>query len=89
MLWRLLGGFVSRVGMDVLKRLLALAAQLWHELVGTLFLALAAGAIPSAIREWRGAAWNRIAMVFSFMLLMIYFGVTSFLKARKVGRSQT
>ena len=86
MLMRLLTSFLSRVGVDVLKRLLSLATQLWHELVGTVFLALGAAAVPSAIREWRGPSLNRAMVVSGFLLLMIYFGVTSFLKARKAGR---
>ena len=87
MLMRFLTSFLSRVGVDVLKRMLSLATQLWHELVGTVFLALGAAAIPSAIREWRGTSMNRALMVSGFLVLMVYFGVTSFLKARKAGRS--
>lgn len=87
MLMRFLTSILSRIGVDVLKRLLSLATQLWHEIVGTLFLALGIAAVPSAIREWRGASLNRAVMVSGFLVLMIYFGVTSFLKARKAGRT--
>ena len=83
---RILSSIFSRIGMDVLKKLLSLASQLWHELVGTVFLALGAAAVPSAIREWRGPSLNRAMVVSGFLVLMIYFGVTSFLKARKAGR---
>ena len=89
MLMRFLTSFFSRVGVDVLKRLLSLGAQLWHELVGTVFLALGAASVPSAIREWRGASLNRALIVSGFLVLMVYFGVTSFLKARKAGRSHS
>jgi len=65
---------------------------LWHEVIGFLFLALAAWAIPSGIRtvrEFEGGFGGlaRIALVALFVLIMAGFGVTSFLRARKISRS--
>ncbi len=75
---------LTRAGWRFFSHLLHLLHQLWHEIVGTLFLALGAAAIPSVIREWRGESKTRLALTIIFLLTMVYFGVTSFLRARKV-----
>ena len=65
---------------------------LWNEIVGFVFLALAVWAIPStirAVREYEGDADSlfRIALAGLFAVLMIWFGISSFLRARKISRS--
>jgi hypothetical protein len=65
---------------------------LWNEIIGFVFLALAVWAIPStlrAVREFEGDADSlfRIALAGLFAALMIWFGVTSFLRARRISRS--
>jgi hypothetical protein len=65
---------------------------LWNEVIGFLFLVLAAWVIPSLVRSVRqldtpeGSIF-RVLMFVGFSAMMAYFGITSFLKARKIGRS--
>jgi ABC-type arginine transport system permease subunit len=65
---------------------------LWNEIIGFLFIVLAIWATPSAIRNLRayngdGETLFRAALPLVFALIMIYFGVSSFLRARKISRS--
>ena len=65
---------------------------LWNEIVGFVFLALAVWSIPStirAIRDFEGGAEGtfRIGLAGLFAVIMIWFGVTSFLRARRISRS--
>jgi hypothetical protein len=65
---------------------------LWNEIIGFTFLVLAAWMVPGTIRSVRqlntpeGSIF-RVLMFIGFGALMAYFGVTSFLKARKISRS--
>jgi hypothetical protein len=83
-----LGRFVEHVVPGVVRPM----RVLWNEIIGFLFLCLAAWAIPSAIRNVRSlqsaeGSLGRVVLSLGFLLLMVYFGVTSFLRARKIGRS--
>jgi hypothetical protein len=65
---------------------------LWNEIIGFVFICLAALPAPSAIRllrEYRGTGQNLLhaALAIFFVVLMTYFGITSFLRARKISRS--
>ncbi len=65
---------------------------LWNELIGFFFIALAVIAMPSAyrqIRDFDGEPKSifRVALSCTFALIMIFFGLHSFGKARKIGRS--
>ena len=65
---------------------------LWNEIIGFLFLVLAFMAVPSLIRTIRSFEGNaedffRIILTIMFSLVMVYFGISSFLKARKISRS--
>ena len=65
---------------------------LWNEIIGFVFLALAVWAIPStirAVREFDGDADSlfRIVLAGLFATLMVWFGITSFLRARRISRS--
>lgn len=65
---------------------------LWNEIIGFVFLALAVWAVPSAVRavrEFQGGAGSpfRIVLAGLFSFIMIWFGVSSFLRARKIRRS--
>ncbi|HYI97854.1 MAG TPA: hypothetical protein VEX68_30225 [Bryobacteraceae bacterium] len=65
---------------------------LWNEVIGFLFLAFAVWSVPSAyrnIRDFRGDPDSLFRAILScvFALIMIYFGVTSFMRARKISRS--
>jgi len=65
---------------------------LWNEVIGFVFLALAAWSIPStvrAIRNYEGGTESifRIGLAALFALIMVWFGITSFLRARRISRS--
>jgi hypothetical protein len=65
---------------------------LWHEIIGFLFIVLAVIFGSSAIRNYRLLQTEeisilRLAVSFFLPVLMAYFGITSFLRARKISRS--
>lgn len=65
---------------------------LWNEVIGFVFIVLAIWAAPSVWRNIRNAGdssegfW-KAAISVGFALLMVYFAISSFLKARKISRS--
>jgi hypothetical protein len=82
------GRFVGHVMPGVIRPLHAL----WNQLIGFIFLLLAVGATPSAVRNVRQFQGDfessmRAGLVFVFMALMLYFGITSLLRARRIARS--
>jgi len=65
---------------------------LWHEIIGFIFIVLAVVFGSSAIRNYHllhsdQISFLRLALSFSLPALMAYFGITSFLRARKASRS--
>jgi hypothetical protein len=61
-------------------------------LIGFIFLVLAASAVPSVVRRVRGYKGDaedffHLALALVFAGLMMYFSITSFLRARKISRS--
>jgi len=65
---------------------------LWNEIIGFIFILLAIWAAPSAYRHLRDYNGNneslfRAGLSLIFAGLMAYFGITSFLRARKISRS--
>jgi hypothetical protein len=84
----LLGRFMGHVVPGVIRPL----RILWNQLIGFLFLLLAAGATPSAVhnaKQFQGDFESslRVALTFIFVGLMLYFGITSLLRARRITRS--
>jgi hypothetical protein len=80
--------FLRHVLPGVLKPLRAL----WNEVIGFVFLALAAIPVPRAVRSWQefnetGEGLFRVVLSAIFIGIMAWFGVTSFLRARKISRS--
>ena len=68
------------------------ARTLWHEVIGAMFLALAAIPIPSGIktiREWDngGGSVLRLMLTIAFVTIMAGYGISSFRRARKISRS--
>ena len=66
----------------------AVARQLWHEITGFIFLAFAvfgAGAMVKEYLAYRkgGVSPNHMAVAAGFTLVFGWFGVSSFLKARR------
>jgi hypothetical protein len=82
------GRFVGHVVPGVVKPL----HILWNEIIGFIFIVLAAWSVPSVIRNWRefgqqGGSPFRVIVAVGFTLIMAYFGISSFLRARKISRS--
>ncbi len=87
MIWGLLQRAALKTGMQLFSRLLTVLHQLWHEVTGSLFIILGLAAIPSTIKEWRVAeSHTRAVFGTIFIILMLYFGVTSFMRAKKVSK---
>jgi uncharacterized membrane protein len=83
-----LGRFVEAMMPGVVRPL----RVLWHEVIGFIFIALAVVFGSSALRNYHTLQAEevsilRMAASFFLPILMAYFGVTSFLRARKIGRS--
>lgn len=84
--------FVRHVVPAVLKP----ARTLWNEVIGFLFVCLAILFGSGAVRAYMalssspkidsGDFWRFAGTAF-LMLLMLYFGISSFLRARKISRS--
>ncbi len=68
------------------------ARTLWNEVIGFLFVVFAFGAGSYCVRaalDFRGDPASLIRMFLSgiFFVVMLYYGVTSFRKARRISRS--
>jgi hypothetical protein len=86
------GGMISRFLGHVLPGIIRPMHALWNEVIGFIFIVLAVWAAPSAWRNIRLVNGNsesffKAAISVGFALLMAYFGISSFLKARKISRS--
>ncbi len=77
--------FVFKYGRGFFTRLWWLGRQLWHEVMGSLFLVLSFIFGSTTLREYmhQGLGARSLMLAF-FSVLMCYFGVTSFRSARKV-----
>jgi hypothetical protein len=65
---------------------------LWNEVIGFLFLAIAGLVMPAVFRSFRDLSKPngspvRLFVSLLFALVMVYYGVSSFWRARKIGRS--
>jgi hypothetical protein len=85
-------GIVNRFLGHVLPGIIRPMHALWNEVIGFIFIVLAIWAAPSAWRNIRAADGNtegffKAAISVGFALLMAYFGISSFRKARKISRS--
>lgn len=76
----------------VVPAVLKPARTLWHEVIGFLFICIAILFIPSGIRTVRhydgsvGAVLS-VAMYIFFVVVMLCYGISSFLRARRISRS--
>ena len=82
------GRFMEHVVPGVVRPL----RVLWNEIIGFVFLCLAAWAVPSTIRNVRSmqteeSGLGRVLLSVGFFCLMAYFAISSFLRARKISRS--
>jgi hypothetical protein len=85
---RIIKQFFSHVVPHVVRPL----CVLWNEIIGFLFVVLAAWSAPSLIRnarEFDGSVDSvfRLALSAIFTSLMAGFGIFSFLRARKISKS--
>ena len=82
------GRFLEHVMPGVVRPL----RVLWHEVIGFLFLVFAVWLGSATIREFRAlgterGSLSRVMVSVLLPLLLAYFGITSFLRARKISRS--
>jgi hypothetical protein len=82
------GRFLTHVIPAVLKPL----RVLWNEMIGFLFLVMAVIAAPSIWRNFqefgRGeGSFFKFALPLALALLLVYFGLSSFFRARKISKS--
>jgi len=76
----------------VIPAILKPARTLWHEIIGFLFICLAIIFVPSGVRHMQrydGSIGSvlTISMYIFFVAVMLYYGISSFLRARKISRS--
>ncbi len=87
-----MAGIVNKFICHVMPGVIRPLKVLWNEVIGFLFLVFAVFAASSAFRSIRqldtpaGSPFRVSLSVFS-TLLMAYFAITSFLRARKISRS--
>lgn len=67
------------------------ARILWHQMIGFLFLAVAVAPARfeyKAIVNFKGDAesWTKAILAGIFILLMVGYGISSFLRARRISR---
>ena len=61
---------------------------LWNQVIGFFFIVLAVLPVPSAVRNFgKEGSGAHLALTIPFVLLMGWFGVSSFWKARKISKS--
>jgi hypothetical protein len=66
---------------------------LWNEVIGFVFLSLVVISVPSVYRSIRdmdptdAGSFFRMVLSISFALIMLFFGLSSFLRARRISRS--
>ncbi len=83
-----LGLFVSHVVPGVMRPM----RVLWNEIIGFIFIVLAVAMAPGLLRAYRDlgspqSSPGRFMIALGFLAMLLYFGVSSFLRARKIGRS--
>ena len=61
---------------------------LWNQVIGFFFLVLAVLPVPSAVRSFgKDGSAARLALTVPFVVLMAWFGISSFWRARKISKS--
>jgi hypothetical protein len=87
-----MGRLIQRFFAHVLPGVIRPLHALWNQMIGFVFLVLAASPVPSivrGIRTYRSDSESLFRIVLSavFSLIMLYFGITSLWRARKISRS--
>jgi hypothetical protein len=74
---------------SVLRPLRRIAAQLWHEVIGSFFALFALLGALSFWRNWKQDADTAALVVpLSFFLVMAAFAVASFVRARRAAKKE-
>jgi hypothetical protein len=61
---------------------------LWNQVIGFFFIVLALLPVPAAVRSYgKEGSGARLALTIPFVVLMGWFGISSFWKARKISKS--
>jgi len=61
---------------------------LWNQVIGFFFLVLAGMGVSGVVRSWgRQGREPQLVISLCFVVLMAWFGLSSFLKARKISKS--
>jgi hypothetical protein len=60
---------------------------LWNQVIGFFFIVLAVLPAQYILHAWRDGFGFRLVVYLSFSLVMLGFGVDSFLRARKISKS--
>jgi hypothetical protein len=63
--------------------------KLWHEVTGFLFICLAVIGGAEVWRKWETHETQKLAVAAVFSAMFLYFGVSSFWRARKKPKSTT
>jgi hypothetical protein len=87
-----MGQLISRFLGHVMPGIIRPLRVLWNEIIGFIFVVLAAWAAPAAIRNVRefdgdAGSFFRVILSIGFAAVMAYLGVASFLRARRISRS--
>lgn len=83
---------VRKFAEHVVPQVIKPARTVWNQVIGTFFLIFAAAAIPSVVRDYKALeedphAIVRLLFAICFGGLMAFFGISSFLRARRISRS--
>jgi len=83
---------VKKVLQCVLPGVIRPIHVLWNQIIGFLFLAIAAMVVPSAVRMARRfdggpESLFRLGLTVAFVVMMAGYGIFSFVRARKISRS--
>jgi hypothetical protein len=61
--------------------------SLWHEILGFIFLAIAVIVGVGALRNHATLGPGRLALIIPIVVVTAVYGISSFLKARRISRS--
>ena len=86
------GGLIRRFLAHVAPGVIRPLRVLWNQLIGFLFLVIAAGAttvVVRAVRQFSGDLEGvmRVAVALIFTAVMLFFGISSLMRARRIERS--
>ncbi len=87
-----MGGMISKFLGHVVPQVVKPLHSLWNQIIGFLFLVfavVAASYVYRAVRDFGGNMEGlvRIALPGIFAVVMAWFSISSFLRARKISRS--